>query len=60
MTGVVEAYDVKTELNDGKPRYALDDWRKFMSDNNMKFGDILHFTYVASQWKIVLDEVTTS
>ncbi|KAJ0764686.1 putative transcription factor B3-Domain family [Helianthus annuus] len=54
ITRVVEVYDVKTKLNNRKPRYLMDGWRKFMSDNNLKFGDMLHFTYVASQQKIVL------
>ncbi|XP_021980159.1 uncharacterized protein LOC110876288 [Helianthus annuus] len=44
MVGVVEVYDVKLELNELKPRYALDGWRKFMTDNNLRFGDMLHFT----------------
>ncbi|XP_022019108.1 uncharacterized protein LOC110919136 [Helianthus annuus] len=37
MVGVVEVYDVKLELNELKPRYALDGWRKFMTDNNLRF-----------------------
>ncbi|KAJ0724822.1 putative transcription factor B3-Domain family [Helianthus annuus] len=49
MVGVVDVYDVKTELNECKPRYALDGWRKFMTENNLRFGDMLHFTYVSSQ-----------
>ncbi|XP_021985841.1 B3 domain-containing protein REM10-like [Helianthus annuus] len=57
MAGVVEVYDVKMELNGGKLRYAMDDWQKFMSDNKLKFGDMLHFTYVTSQQKIVLTDV---
>ncbi|MFS7960830.1 putative transcription factor B3-Domain family [Helianthus anomalus] len=57
ITGVMEVYDVKTKLNGGKPRYALDGRRKFMSDNNLKFGDTLYFTYMASQQKIVLNDV---
>ncbi|KAJ0505904.1 putative transcription factor B3-Domain family [Helianthus annuus] len=59
MVGVVEVYDVKSELNELKPRYALDGWRKFMTENNLRFGDMLHFTYVSSQQKIVLNQVTS-
>ncbi|KAM0061217.1 putative transcription factor B3-Domain family [Helianthus debilis subsp. tardiflorus] len=59
MVGVVDVYDVKTELNDGQPPYALDGWRKFMTVNNLKFGDMLHFTYVSSQQKIILNDVTS-
>ncbi|MFS7935046.1 putative transcription factor B3-Domain family [Helianthus anomalus] len=58
MNGYVEAYETKTELNGGKLRYAIDGWRKFMSDNNLEFGHMLHFTYVTSQKKIVLNDVT--
>ncbi|XP_022004993.1 uncharacterized protein LOC110903148 [Helianthus annuus] len=59
MVGVVQVYDVKLELNELKPRYALDGWRKFMTGNNLRFGDMLHFTYVSSQQKIVLNQVTS-
>ncbi|XP_021991045.1 replication protein A 70 kDa DNA-binding subunit E-like [Helianthus annuus] len=37
MVGVVEVYDVKLELNELKPRYTLDGWRKFMTDNNLRY-----------------------
>ncbi|XP_022032875.1 B3 domain-containing protein At5g57720 [Helianthus annuus] len=59
MVGVVEVYDVKSELNDLKPRYALDGWRKFMTENKLRFGDMLYFTYVSSEQKIVLNQVTS-
>ncbi|MFS7917224.1 putative transcription factor B3-Domain family [Helianthus anomalus] len=59
MVGVMDVYDVKAELNKGQPRYALDGWRKFMTENKLKFGDMLHFTYVSSQEKIVLNDVTS-
>ncbi|XP_035838196.1 uncharacterized protein LOC118485825 [Helianthus annuus] len=59
MVGVVEVYDVKLELNDLKPRYALDGWRKFMTENKLRFGDMLHFTYVSSEQKIILNQVTS-
>ncbi|MFS7969798.1 putative transcription factor B3-Domain family [Helianthus anomalus] len=52
MTGVVEVFDVKTELNSCELRHAIDGWRKFMSDNQLRFGDLLHFTYVTQQQKI--------
>ncbi|KAJ0477963.1 putative transcription factor B3-Domain family [Helianthus annuus] len=59
MTGDVEVYETKTELNIGTLRYAIDGWRKFMSDNHLEFGHMLHFTYVTSQKKIVLNDVTS-
>ncbi|KAM0056018.1 putative transcription factor B3-Domain family [Helianthus debilis subsp. tardiflorus] len=59
MVGVVEVYDVKSELNDLNPRYALDGWQKFMTENKLKFGDMLHFTYVSSEQKIILNQVTS-
>ncbi|KAF5774943.1 putative transcription factor B3-Domain family [Helianthus annuus] len=59
IVGVLEVYDVKSELNGLNPRYGLDGWRKFMTDNNLRFGDMLHFTYVSSQHKIVLNQVTS-
>ncbi|MFS8025636.1 putative DNA-binding pseudobarrel domain superfamily [Helianthus anomalus] len=48
MTGDVEVYETNTELNNGRLRYAVDGWRKFMSDNHLEFGHMLHFTYVTS------------
>ncbi|MFS8004475.1 putative transcription factor B3-Domain family [Helianthus anomalus] len=59
MTGDVEVYETKTDLNEGKLRYAIDGWRKFMTDNDLQFGHMLHFTYVTSQKKIVLNDVTS-
>ena len=59
MVGVVEVNDVKSELKDLKPRYALDGWRKFMTENKLRFGDMLHFTYVSSEQKIILNQVTS-
>ncbi|KAM0029868.1 putative transcription factor B3-Domain family [Helianthus debilis subsp. tardiflorus] len=59
MNGDVEVYETKTELNDGTLRYAVDGWRKFMEDNQLQFGHMLHFTYVTSQRKIVLNDVTS-
>ncbi|KAJ0601492.1 putative DNA-binding pseudobarrel domain superfamily [Helianthus annuus] len=48
MTRDVEVYETKTELNGGALRYAVDGWRKFMADNQLEFGHMLHFTYVTS------------
>ncbi|KAJ0612170.1 putative transcription factor B3-Domain family [Helianthus annuus] len=59
MTGDVEVYETKAELNSGTLRYAIDGWRKFMADNHLEFGRMLHFTYVTSQKKIVLNDVTS-
>ncbi|MFS7984294.1 putative transcription factor B3-Domain family [Helianthus anomalus] len=59
MTGDVEVYETKTELNSGTLRYVVDGWRKFMADNQLEFGQMLHFTYVTSQKKIVLNDVTS-
>ncbi|KAJ0636777.1 putative transcription factor B3-Domain family [Helianthus annuus] len=59
MNGDVEVYETKTELNGGTLRYAVDGWRKFMEDNQLQFGHMLHFTYVTSQRKIVLNDVTS-
>ncbi|KAM0071462.1 putative transcription factor B3-Domain family [Helianthus debilis subsp. tardiflorus] len=59
MTRDVEVYETKTELNSGTLRYAFDGWRKFMADNHLEFGHMLHFTYVTSQKKIVLNDVTS-
>ncbi|MFS7948747.1 putative DNA-binding pseudobarrel domain superfamily [Helianthus anomalus] len=39
-------------------RYGIDGWRKFMSDNQLRFGDLLHFTFITSQHKIILTDVT--
>ncbi|KAM0021030.1 putative DNA-binding pseudobarrel domain superfamily [Helianthus debilis subsp. tardiflorus] len=38
MTGDVEVYETKTELNDGRLHYVIDGWQKFMSDNELEFG----------------------
>ncbi|MFS7960688.1 putative DNA-binding pseudobarrel domain superfamily [Helianthus anomalus] len=46
-------------LNGGTLRYAVDGWKKFMADNQLEFGHMLHFTYVTSQKKIVLNDVTS-
>ncbi|MFS7941683.1 putative transcription factor B3-Domain family [Helianthus anomalus] len=59
MTGVVEVFDVKTELNSCRLQYAIEGWRKFMSDNQLRFGDLMNITYVTSQLKIVLTDVTS-
>ncbi|KAM0040997.1 putative transcription factor B3-Domain family [Helianthus debilis subsp. tardiflorus] len=59
ITGDVEVYETKTELNDGRLHYVIDGWQKFMSDNELEFGHMLHFTYVTSQKKIVLNDVTS-
>ncbi|KAM0070306.1 putative transcription factor B3-Domain family [Helianthus debilis subsp. tardiflorus] len=59
MTEDVEVYETNTELNSGTLCYTVDGWRKFMSDNHLEFGHMLHFTYVTSQKKIVLNDVTS-
>ncbi|MFS7997411.1 putative transcription factor B3-Domain family [Helianthus anomalus] len=59
MTWDIEVYEMKTELNGGTLRYAVDGWRKFMVDNQLEFGHMLHFTYVTSKKKIVLNDVTS-
>ncbi|MFS7966868.1 putative transcription factor B3-Domain family [Helianthus anomalus] len=59
MTGDVEIYETKTELNGGTLCYAIDGWRKFIADNQLVFGHMLHFTYVTSKKKIVLNDVTS-
>ncbi|MFS7949191.1 putative transcription factor B3-Domain family [Helianthus anomalus] len=59
MIGDVGVYETKTELNSGALHYAIDGWRKFMADNHLEFGHMLHFTYVTSQKKIVLNDVTS-
>ncbi|KAJ0883991.1 putative transcription factor B3-Domain family [Helianthus annuus] len=59
LNGDVEVYDTKTELNRCTLRYAVDGWRKFMDDNQLQFGHMLHFTFVTSQRKIVLNGVTS-
>ncbi|KAJ0879313.1 putative transcription factor B3-Domain family [Helianthus annuus] len=50
-------YTAKTEKIGCAKRYSVDNWQKFMADNNLINGVMLDFTFVTSKNTIILRKV---
>ncbi|KAJ0946966.1 putative transcription factor B3-Domain family [Helianthus annuus] len=54
LEGEVVVYTAKIEKNGTAKRYSVENWQKFMDDNNLIDGMMLDFTFVTSKNTIIL------
>ncbi|MFS8026176.1 putative DNA-binding pseudobarrel domain superfamily [Helianthus anomalus] len=57
LEGNVVVYIAKTEKNGSANRYSVENWQKFMDDNNFIDGMMLDFTFLTSKNTIILKNV---